>query len=341
MSLRAAARSILAGILAFVIFTILLFLYWKHFSIDYLVAAFINPHSLVPRSVQVQAAEHYLHLDLPFYQQYFGFMSNFFTGRWAYSQFYNPIDSGYYTFQVHPVISNLLPTTLFIMIAGSLISILLIRLSPGKVSSSGKTGHAFTRVLLILSTAVGVPLILRFLVAGISTIYSPAGILLSGPGYSILHSATQNWTTTYIQGVLIHTSPTGVPFIDALINSSIQDSLYLLRQMAVIILSTAFVLFISAQLLKKTYSGEENLIQRFGYYLVFALVFSTAFTEYIFNFFGGTGYYAGFLNPVSRYFTVYVPPEYDVWLQVYLLLTYGIIITVLSVCVSLLKSRNR
>ncbi len=333
-SIRLAARSILVGILTFFALSFILFVYWKHFPIDYLVGTFINPHSLVPRATQVQMAEAYLHLNLPLYLQYFGFLDNVFTGSWAYSQFYNPIVSGYYTFQVYPVIANTLPTTLFIMFIAALFSMALTKLFPASSPIRGKKLPVLTGLLSVIVPAIAVPLILKYIITAAGFIYGQAGVLFSGPGYNYLPAAGQNWINTYIPGVLIHTTPTGIPLLDALVNFRALDAVYLFRQMVFLILAAAISLFISYRLLRR--AGGETAPEM-GLYFVFAIVFATAFTEYIFGYFGGMGYYAGFLNPFGNNLAIYATPNNDVWLQVYLLLTYGTMGIAMAVGASLIR----
>lgn len=58
--------------------------------------------------------------------------------------------------------------------------------------------------------------------------------------------------TNYMNGVLINTSPTGVPFLDAMMNLNLLDASILLRQMLPIVISVAAALFLSFRILRKS-----------------------------------------------------------------------------------------
>lgn len=334
--IRLLTRNILLGLLSFGVLTFLLFVYWRHFPVNYLIFNFINPHSQIPLSVQVQMAKEYLHLDLPVYLQYFGFLLNVFTGKWAYSQFYNPLTQGYYSYAVHPFIVYIIPSTLFMMFLGSAFFLITAKILHGSNGVRQNRVSSVGNVVMVTLISLAVPIMLKYVVFALGFVYHPANVLLSGPGYDIVSIGGESWATTYVNGVLVHTGPTGVPFIDALINLNLPDAAILLRQMLPVVISVAAVLFLSFRILRKNGHASSKV-----YFLAFALIFSTAFAEYIFNYFGGLGFYGGFLNPLSNYAALYTPPEYDIWLQVYLLLVYGVMAIIFAIGSSVIKSFHR
>lgn len=314
-TLTSVFRTMLLGLLSFILLTFALFIWWRHFSNGVLVSSMMSPHSSVPREVQITLAMQYYHLNVPLYEQYPWFIVNIFTGKWGYMDVYT--DGGVLPGSVHYLILNTIPDSIFIMFIGMALSACFARIITShrrrdrkRVLKSGTV-----RAILLVVPAIAVPLVISYLLGVISSVYSPASFFKTPTGPS----------------QFIVTTPTHILFLDALMSSDFLSALHSFSLILPIILSVTIVLIISIVVSRKAESKGDagqttdphggTVWRKFPVrrsYMVALLVSSVILTEFLFGYSEGLGYYLQFLFPFDPYMTV--------WLAVYLILIYGVIV---------------
>jgi peptide/nickel transport system permease protein len=354
-------RLILFAVLAFFLLTILLFIYWRSYPNEVLVSAFVNPHSPIPRSVQIVNLSAQMHLNEPLYLQYAWFIEGIFAGNWA---------------TIYRLcIETFLPASLLIILASLFISFLFVRVTAQlqarivlERKKSGNYSWFIWAPIVII-----VPLISYYLMLAAVVLmgYEFDSIFGSGSGLSIL-SAFQN--SGYISQIsengfrnyalLIHYS--GNPFWNALIQGSMGRLEIMIVKVIPPVLSVSLMLFSTLLAIRgsawKNYlanhqepgHGTENnrnsvleanravgrtfrqMVLEKAPYLVFLIIISLIYTESLLRYTLGLGFW------YTLFFLPYITATADllylvIWPIVYITLIYGIMLIIGSFLASAIK----
>lgn len=363
---RNVVRQTLLALLAFFLLTFALFLFWRSFSDAALINPFINPHSPIPYKVQADNIQNYLHLNLPVYLQYFGFLSGIFTGKWAY-----------FTDSIESVLPNTLAMIALSILFAYIFWAVIRRFSRAeKISSRGQRGGA---AILYPILAIVVPVVVYYVLTGMGLLLSHNSSALFGTGANlkgivdytvsppVVTVSVPAWLSPFsflfTNGQGIRTStPTHLFLIDPLLHGNLYLFAVFLVHMLPTVISVAlvltlFLLFINSRTgngeathrehksagAEQKEGGQNRLnrtqsrhaILRKTPYLALAIIASEIYAEVIFGYNAGLGYYF----PV--FFSSYPPLQLrllNVWGAVYIIFTFGLIWIFISFAGSIMRT---
>lgn len=317
----------------FLILALAIFFFWRSFSDSVLTQMLINPHSEVPRQVQIELAKTYLGINVPVYFQYFTFLENIVTGKWAYL-----LPSISYT-----VFNTILLMALSLLLGPVFLDIMgRIRIHRTPVKNRRIPIYAVAAVIL----SITIPLLIRY-------------VLLILGAQHFLEAAFPEQATNlpWINDLLAFyaipaqvTSPTHVLLIDSLLNGNPGYSYYFLVHLLPEIFSTALVLAAVMQLMKSaalpgnpnpqkgtllsgkpgTPSKEQEISVRRHFlsraaFLLFLTEIITIYSEVLFSYKPGLGYY---LSKFFNYSPGFSLNTAEIWPLSYSILTLGIVLII-------------
>lgn len=193
--------------------TVFTFILLRSFPDSLLVSSFINPHSQVPKAVQIANAKAQLGLNLPAPIQYFYYMANLFKGDWGFVTKPFPIS-------VLAGISLFMPNTIQLAIFTVILSILIsIPLGTFIGSRPNTAADQAGRVFSLVGYAMPQFVLGIFLIVAFGTGLSRIGFL---PFSGIISSSSVSipppaWLYNQQTGFLI-SSPTHLVIFDAIIH---------------------------------------------------------------------------------------------------------------------------
>lgn len=309
MKLRIALgllKIVALSFISFLALTISLFLFWRHFSNEVLIACMINPHSSVPRSVQENMATNYFHLNSAMYLQYPWFLFNIFTGKWG--------DLGVSPMlqisSVHLLLENTFPNNLFVIFT-SLVTGLLIANRPHRAKNDGASAKnpcwKAIRISLLIFPVILVPTLLSFLFNFGSEYISHIQFFVPPAAFT---------------GITLST-PTHITFVDSVVQRQWVPAFIYFENLVPSFISMAIVLALASYALRSppepgnAYSSEKNISVKPAKlsYLVALTIVSSWISQVIFLYRQGSGFY-------SQYF-VHFNPYTEIWFLVYFVLLYG------------------
>ncbi|BAB60497.1 ABC transport system permease protein P1P2A1A2 [Thermoplasma volcanium GSS1] len=197
--------------------TLLTFILVRALPTSLLLSQYVNPHSTLPRSVQIAHAKAILGLDYPVPIQYFFYLAALIHGNWGFmvSNFYTgPVLTG-----IEEFFPNTLQLTIFAVILSVLISIPLGTYIGSKPNSlADHAGRIFS--LAVYAMPAFVLALLFQIVFGRGAITgNPLGVFpISGTfNYALVPFPVPSWLTTPGTSALV-SHPTHLIIFDALIH---------------------------------------------------------------------------------------------------------------------------